>query len=156
MLQRSKRLLAAIMAAALTLTLCACGEKKAQQAEGALSEQEYIDAVDTLNIEMYKLQTAAQENEITDEQAAQALVDELKQPMLDFAALVPPAAYAEAHEKLSSGCQAMADYMDIILAAAGETEDDVLRQAAEDANDKLMTAMNDLSEGSLLLGEAME
>ncbi len=144
------------MTAVLALALGACGEKKTQQAEGALSEQEYIDAVDELNIEMYELQKAAQQDKITDEQAAQALVEELKQPMLDFAALVPPAAYADAHEKLSSGCQAMAEYIDIILAAAGETEEDALRQAAEDANDKLMTAMNDLSEGSLLLGEAME
>lgn len=156
MKQMTKRLLALLAASALVLGLGACGEKAEEEAEGALSEEEYIDAVDNLSLEMFSVQQASQEAEIADEQAARDLVEELQKPLRDFIAIVPPAAYAEAHEKLQSGCQAMIDYIDIIFDAAGQTDDDVLQQAAEDANEKLMTAMEDLSEGSTLLGDAVQ
>ena len=69
-------------------------------------------------------------------------------------AVVPPEVYSAAHEKLSSGSQAMIDYIDVMIGMVGETDQAKLEEATTQMLELVETAMADLTEGADLLASA--
>lgn len=160
-----RRVLALLAALALTVSLTACGGDNAATDGGkasassaaasstptALTEQEYQDAVTKLGEEMSQIQEDANGIDATDVDAAKELLDSMKQPLQDFMNVTPPESYADAHEKMKSGCQAMIDYLDTAASMLGETDTTKLNEAATKMQEQMTTAINDLAEGSAML-----
>ena len=129
-----KRLLALLLALTmLTALLTACGTKDADDA--ALTEEESQTAVTELN---------------------DKLLEDMKAPFQDFINITPPASYADAHEKMKSGCQAMIDYLDTVNSMLEETDEGKLQEAANTMMEQLQTAVTDLTEGATMLSEAQQ
>lgn len=142
------RLLAALLALCLLPALAACGGSK------ALSKEEYEEAVVQLGEDFTAIQDefASLDLENTDE--AIKLLEEAKAPLQAFMALTPPDIYAGAHTKLTSGSQAMVDYVDLAAAMINESDLAVIQQQAQEMLELLQTASQDLTEGSALLDKA--
>ena len=142
---------------AFSLTACSQGEGASGTTEGeALTEQEYQDAVTKLSEDFTTLQTEAADIDTTDVDAAVELLESFKAPLEEFMAVVPPEIYSDAHAKLSSGSQAMIDYIDLLISMAGETDQAKLEEASTQILELVETAMTDLSEGVSLLAAAAE
>ena len=142
------RLLPLMLALVMALTLTACG---GSGDSGALTEEEYQQEVENLSAELTTVQTDAANLDPTDVDGAKQLIEDLKQP---FAALNPPESYQEAHEKLSSGCQAMIDFLDTTASLLEETDPAKLQEGSTEMMNALQTAMTDISEGAALLDGA--
>ncbi len=148
-----KRLLALLLALTmLTALLTACGKKDADDA--ALTEEEYQTAVTELNDKLTSIQTDASALDPNDPDAAKQLLEDMKAPFQDFINITPPASYADAHEKMKSGCQAMIDYLDTVNSMLEETDEGKLQEAANTMMEQLQTAVTDLTEGATMLSEA--
>ena len=145
------RLLPLMLALVMALTLTACG---GSGDSGALTEEEYQQEVENLSAELTTVQTDAANLDPTDVDGAKQLIEDLKQPFQDFAALNPPESYQEAHEKLSSGCQAMNDFLDTTASLLEETDPAKLQEGSTEMMNALQTAMTDISEGAALLDGA--
>ena len=162
MKMKSLKLLALLMALTMALSLTACGGDDANngttddQNTTALTEEEYQQAVTDLSDKLTSIQTDAASLDPNDLDAAKKLLDDMKQPFVDFMAVTPPEAYADAHVKMQSGCQAMVDYIDTLASLMEETDATKLQQSSEKMMEYLQTAMTDLSEGSAMLTEAAE
>ena len=140
---------------AFSLTACSQGEGASGTTEGeALTEQEYQDAVTKLSEDFTTLQTEAANIDTTDVDAAVELLESFKAPLEEFMAVVPPEVYSAAHEKLSSGSQAMIDYIDVMSGMVGETDQAKLEEATTQMLELVETAMADLTEGADLLASA--
>lgn len=123
----------------------------------AMTEAEYIEALDKLSGEILELQARTDEIDADDVEAAKAHIDELKGPFDDFAAIEdPPKAFAEGHAKIQSGCHAMTEYLDLVKSIVGETDEEKLSLAAEQMIGKLSQAMEQLKEGTGMVEKAME
>ena len=109
-----------------------------------------------LSDKLTSIQTDAASLDPNDLDAAKKLLDDMKQPFVDFMAVTPPEAYTDAHVKMQSGCQAMVDYIDTLASLMEETDATKLQQSSEKMMEYLQTAMTDLSEGSTMLTEAAE
>ncbi|MDO4270764.1 MAG: DUF6376 family protein [Eubacteriales bacterium] len=160
----TKRLVAALLAGVMVLSLGACGKKDegapmddaGQNAPAALTEEEYMQAVQDLSESMTKVQTDAANVDMTDPDASKQILEDLKQPLNDFIAINAPEAYAEAHDKMKSGCAAMVDYIDTISAIIGETDQQKIADATAKATESIQTAMQDLTEGATLMQDAAQ
>ena len=150
-----KRLLALLLALTmLTALLTACGKKDADDA--ALTEEEYQTAVTELNDKLTSIQTDASALDPNDPDAAKQLLEDMKAPFQDFINITPPASYADAQEKMKSGCQAMIDYLDTVNSMLEETDEGKLQEAANTMMEQLQTAVTDLTEGATMLSEAQQ
>ena len=67
----------------------------------------------------------------------------MKRPYETFMALNPPKDYAEAHEEMQDGCEAMLDYID--AATGGE--------GAESASEMLQTVVDHFAEAATLIAQ---
>lgn len=102
------------MALSMALMLTACGGDdntadggdENDQTVTALTEEEYQQAVTDLSDKLTSIQTDAANLDPTDVDAAMKLLNDMKQPFIDFMAVTPPESYADAHAKMQSGCQA--------------------------------------------------
>lgn len=160
----TKRLLAALLAAAMALSLAACGGSKdaanggetgesGEAASTALTEEEYQQAVEDLSTEMSEIQTNAS-SVATDPEAAKEALEAMKTSLNDFIAITPPEAYADAHEKLQSGCQSLIDFIDTVAAMTEETDQTKLSELTTKMGEQLESAMTDMAEGASLLQAA--
>ena len=162
----TKHILAALLAASMTLALGACGGgTDADQgdtaaavtettAAPALTEDEYKEAVTTFQTDMTDIQTSLSGVDMTDPDVAKAALETLKQPFNDFMAVVPPDSYKDAHAKMQTGCQSMLDYIDTVSGMVGETDQTKLTEAASKMQEQLTAAATDMAEGAKLLDEA--
>ena len=157
-----KRLLAALLAAAMALSLTACGgggsdagtgDGSGEAASAALTEEEYQQAVEDLSTEMSEIQTNAS-TAITDPESAKEVLEAMKTSLNDFIAITPPEAYADAHEKLQSGCGALIDFIDTVAAMTEETDQTKLADLTTQMNEHLQTALTDMAEGASMLETA--
>lgn len=153
----TKRILAALLAAALAFSLAACGGgNNAGGSEGedtastALTEEEYQQAVEDLSTEMSEIQTNAS-TAMTDPEAAKGVLEEMKASINDFASVTPPEAYADAHEKLKSGCESLIAFIDTVAAMSEETDQTKIAEMSTQMSEQLQAAMTDMAEGASML-----
>lgn len=159
----TKRLLAALMAAAMLLGMAACGKPAdggtaqdgGQQATTALTKDEYKQAFQDMSKSLEDIQTNATNVDMNDPEAAKAVLEEMKGPLNDFIAVTPPEEYKDAHAKLKSGCEAMVGFVDSVLGMVGETDQAKLKTAGEEMQTYLTTAITDITAGAQML-DAME
>lgn len=151
-----KRLSALLLAAAMVVSLAACGADGKQEEDTAsgMTKQEYQQAVQTLSTEISDIQDRASEIDGTDAEQTKDLLDELKTPLQDFMAIDPPESYAAGHEKLQSGCQSLIEYIDLLADALGETDQTALQESSEQMQTLMESAVADLQEGAQLLDDA--
>lgn len=150
-------ILSVLMAVLLACLLAGCG--KGEDAEDvasgeALTEEEYQDAVAKLGEDFTALQDEANNVDTSDVEAAVKLLESLKAPLNDFINIIPPDAYAAAHEKLQSGSRAMIGYIDAVISMVSETDQTKIAEFATKMMEFVQTAMNDLTEGAEMLTEA--
>ena len=139
-------------------------EAKADALEGSLTEEEYLNKTEELAQTMTDTMTKAQEDlaklEADDVDGAKALIEGMKAPFVEFAAVQAPEKYAAAQAKYKSGCEAMVEYLDILLdtmemSASGKTpSQEETQKLVEDMTNAITTAHNDLTEAGNLLIEA--
>lgn len=157
----TKRILAALLAAALAFSLAACGGNNAGGSEGndtastALTEEEYQQAVEDLSTEMSEIQTNAS-TAMTDPEAAKGILEDMKASINDFASVTPPEAYADAHEKLKSGCESLIAFIDTVAAMSEETDQTKIAEMSTQMGEQLQAAMTDMAEGASMLEGASE
>lgn len=144
----------ALVVMMMSVALVACGGGDDKKDDGALTEEEYIAKVQEISTTMSNMQTTINEKmatiDPTDEEAVDALFEEIKAPFVEFAALKAPAKYEAAQAKFKSGCEAMVEFIDTAKALSKDP-------ASADANklqDLLTTAMTDIMEGAQLAEEA--
>ena len=147
------KLLTLLMALMLTLSLAACGGNGGGDSS-ALTEEEYQQEVENLTAELSSVQSDASALDPSDIEGAKQVLEDLKAPFQDFMALTPPEAYAEAHEKLQSGCQAMVDFLDTTASLMEETDPTALQAGTEKLMSSLETAVTDMTEGATMLDTA--
>ena len=161
-----KRLSALSLSLALVFSLASCSQAGTPADGGsgtpaasatpapALSEEDYMAKLEELGTKMTEVQTGAAGLDPTDLEGAKKLLGDMKAPFVDFAAITPPEKYADAHTKLQSGCNAMIEYIDIILEIAETTDAAKQQELATKMVEVLTTATNDLTEGSQMLADA--
>lgn len=160
----TKRILAALLAAALAFSLAACGggdnagdnagdSSSGEAASTALTEEEYQQAVETLSTEMSEIQSSAS-TAMTDPESAKAVLEDMKSSINDFASVTPPEAYADAHEKLKSGCESLIEFIDTVAAMTEETDQTKLAEMNTQMSEQLQAALTDMAEGASMLEEA--
>lgn len=148
-MNRLKKALVLLLSLCLLVAMTACGG-----GEKTMSKEEYEDAVTKLGEDFTAIQNEAAGLDMSDVDGAVKLLEDAKTPLQDFIALTPPDDYADAHAKLSSGSQAMVDYIDIVIAMVNETDMDKIQEQAQQMLEYIQTATQDLTEGAALLEEA--
>ncbi len=161
---KSLKILAILMALSMALMLTACGGDdntadggdENDQTVTALTEEEYQQAVTDLSDKLTSIQTDAANLDPTDVDATMKLLDDMKQPFIEFMAVTPPESYADAHAKMQSGCQAMVDYIDTMASLVDETDAAAIQEGNAKMTESLQTAVRDLAEGGAMLSETAE
>ena len=164
MKKKSLKILAILMALSMALMLTACGGDdntadggdENDQTVTALTEEEYQQAVTDLSDKLTSIQPDAANLDPTDVDATMKLLDDMKQPFIDFMAVTPPESYADAHAKMQSGCQAMVDYIDTMASLVDETDAAAIQEGNAKMTESLQTAVRDLAEGGAMLSETAE
>ncbi len=141
------RRIATLMAVALMgAAMAACGDNAAEAAY--ITETEKL--VDAMNAVTEK-SAALDPNDL---EGAKQLIEEVKAPLVEFAAVEAPERFAEAHAKYKSGCEAMVEYLDMTLEALDP------EKAADLDMEKFLsliqTAEADLTEADTLMQEAIK
>ena len=139
-------------------------ETKAEAAGEALTEEEYLTKAEELGQAMTdvsaKVQADLASMDPSDTEGIAKLMEELKAPFVEFSAIQAPEAYAEAQAKYKSGCEAMIDYLDIIVSAmemeaSGKTPtEEETQKLMEDMTNALTIVSTDFTEGATLMTEA--
>ncbi len=157
----TKRLLAALLAAVLALSLAACGGNDAgtgengEAAPAALTEEEYQQAAEKLSADMNEIQTNVS-TAISDPESAKKVLDDMKASINEFASVTPPESYADAHAKLKSGCESLIAFIDTVAAMTEETDQTKLAELSAQMSEQLETAMTDMAEGASMLEAVSE
>ena len=107
-----------------------------------MTAEEYLGEFEDIAEEMLDTQ---EELASFDPSAADAAdeVQDMKEPYEAFMALNPPADYAEVHEEMQDGCEAMLDYID--AATGGE--------GAESASEMLQNVVDHFAEAATLIAQ---
>ncbi len=164
-----KKMLIGVTAFCMMFSLVACGNNNSNNADNAsksnssnssqaektaVSKEDYEASFNQLATDLEAIQSDAANIDTTDVEASKKLLEDLKKPFSDFMSIVPPTEYEEAHQKISSGCQAMIDYIDGCSALVGETDTTKIQEATATLTEHLQTAVADLMEGSELISSA--
>ena len=147
-------------------TTAAKEETKAEaKATGdALAEEEYIAKTTELGTALTETMTKAQEElaalDPSDIEGAKKLIEGMKAPFLDMAAVQAPEKYAAAQAKYKTGCEAMADYLDLCvemmdMQAGGKTPSEAeVTELTTKLTTLLTTVQTDLTEAATLMAQA--
>lgn len=156
-----KRIFAALLVASMAFAMTACGDKPAEGTTqgdaaqtAALTEDEYAAKFEELQTSMTGLQEEASKLDPSDAAAAKELLEKLKTPFSDFAAVTPPEKYNDAHAKFKSGCEAMVKYIDGMIAMMEESDTTKQQELMTTALEDMQTAAADIAEGTKLMEEA--
>ena len=135
-----KRLAALLAAGCMMLPLVGCALfGGGQTAESTMTAEEYLGEFEDIAEEMLD----TQEELASFDPSAADEVQDMKEPYETFMALNPPEDYAEAHEEMQDGCEAMLDYID--AATGGE--------GAESASEMLQNVVDHFAEAATLIAQ---
>ncbi len=124
--------------------------------EETLSKLERVNNADITDADIEKLVMEDVEYvSRADADAVKKELENMKAEMNGFIALNPPQSYKDGHDKLSSGCQAMIDYIDTALRIIGEADQDKISDASAKMMKNIKNAVTDITEGAALLDEAL-
>ncbi len=145
--------LAAIAVTGMSAAACSGKSEEPAEVSAALTEEEYIAKTEELAQSMTDVMNDAAALDPDDLEGAKAMIESLKEPFAEFAALEAPEKYAAAQAEYKSGCEAMAEYLDMCI-------DLMNPDKADDVNtDKLTTLLttiqNDFTEAANLMEEAV-
>lgn len=149
-----KRIAVLSVIAVLGMSAAACGGKTAQTGAetAALTEEEYVAKTQELAQAMTTAVTDAASVDTSDAEGAKKVIEDLKAPFVEFAALAAPEKYADTQAKYKSGCEAMIEYLDMCVDMMDP------EKAAELDMDKLTglltTIQNDFTEAASLMEAA--
>lgn len=165
-MKKQLRMIAALLSLSMVLLCSACGgsdtsdtpnpstsTSTSEVAPVALTEEEYQQAVADLETELNEIQQNSQ-IQTDDLEAAKQLLEDLKQPFVEFKNIVPPEAYADAHAKLQSGCDYMVTYIDSAISLIQEPDTTKQQELTNQMIDALTAAGTDLMEGANMLAKA--
>ncbi len=151
-----KRIAALMAVAVMGMSVMACGGSSdggaAETASAALSEEEYVAKTTELAESITNVMTEAAALDADDVECAKKLIEGMKEPFVEFAAIQAPAKYADAQAKYKSGSEAMIKYLDMCIDLM-----DPEKAADADMNelmDLLTTIQNDFTEGATLMEAA--
>lgn len=146
-----KRIAVLLSVAVLGVSMAACGGSAndgAAAEEATLTEEEYEAKAEELSEKLNSSMTDAASIDPNDVDAAKEFIAGLKDPFIEFGSLKAPEKYAAAHEKFSSGCDAMVEYLDMMVSAIDTGDIDM-----EKMTSLLTTIQNDFTEGASMLDE---
>ena len=148
-----KRIAILAAVAVLGMTAAACGGKAAETGTAAaLTEDEYVAKTQELSQAMADAVTNSAAVDPSDVEGAKKMIEELKTPFVEFAALTAPEKYADTQAKYKTGCEAMIEYLDMCVDMMDP------EKAAELDMDKLTglltTIQNDFTEAASLMEAA--
>ena len=138
-----RRIALLLSVAVMSVSVVACGGGKGDAAQGeetTLTEEEYEAKAEELG---EKLNSAIDPNDV---EAAKEFISGLKDPFIEFGSLKAPEKYAAAHEKFKSGCDAMVEYLDMMVTAMDSGDIDM-----EKMTSLITTIQNDFTEGASML-----
>lgn len=141
-----KRIAALMTAAVMGVSMMACGDGAA--------EADYIAATEKLVADMEAVSEKAATLDPNDLEGAKALLEEVKAPLVEFAAVEAPEKFAEAHAKYKSGCEAMIEYLDMTVEALDPEK--AANLDIEKYMSLITTAEADLTEADALMQEAIK
>lgn len=150
-----KRIAVLATVAVMGMSAAACGGKSEEagaEASTALTEEEYVAKTEELAQSMTEVMNDAAALDPDDVEGAKAMIEGLKAPFVEFAALEAPEKYAATQEKYKTGCEAMIEYLDMCTDLMDPDK------AADVDMDKLTTLLttiqNDFTEAATLMEEA--
>ena len=146
-----RRIAVLLSVAVMGVSMAACGgsgNSSAAQEEATLTEEEYEAKAQELGEKLNSSMTDAASIDPNDVDAAKEFIAGLKDPFIEFGSLKAPEKYAAAHEKFSSGCDAMVEYLDMMVSAIDTGDIDM-----EKMTSLLTTIQNDFTEGANMLDE---
>lgn len=135
-----------------TLALAGCG---GEGGATALTEEEYQAAFEKLGEDFSAIQTDITAITSEDVDSALSLLEQSKQSLREFINIIPPEAYAAAHEKLAAGCQGMVDYLEATTQLVGETDETKIGESVDSMLDVFTNATDEIMEGAELLEAAV-
>lgn len=146
-LARRVALLMAVAAMSVSAVACGGGSNgAAAQEEAALTEEEYEAKAAELSESIANAMSGASSIDANDTEAAKELIESLKDPFVEFASVKAPDTYADAHEKFKSGCDAMVEYLDMMVAAIDSGELDMDKMTS-----LITTIQTDFQDGAAML-----
>ena len=157
-----QRMLAAAVLLCLTLSLAACGggnaangEDAQNEADTAMTEEEYQEQVEALSTDIGSAMASLGGLSATDEESFREGVDTVRtmvEPFREFAAISdPPEIWTEAHARIAVGCNGFADALEGLCDSAEDMlEGDV---TAEDYSSAVTAYTAGLTEAAALLTE---
>lgn len=149
-----KRIAAMLTVAVMGMSVVACGGSNGgtEASSAALTEEEYIAKTNELAESMNNVMTEAASLDANDVEGAKKLIEGLKAPFVEFAAIQAPEKYADAQAKYKSGSEAMIKYLDMcvdMLDPEKAAEVDM-----EELTEVVTTIQNDFTEGANLMQSA--
>lgn len=143
-----KRIALLLSVAVMSVSVVACGggSGNAAQEETTLTEEEYEAKAQELGEKLNSAMTDASSIDPNDVDAAKEFIAGLKDPFIEFGSLKAPEKYAAAHEKFKSGCDAMVEYLDMMVTAIDSGDIDM-----EKMTSLITTIQNDFTEGASML-----
>ena len=144
-----RRIALLLSVAVMSVSVVACGGSNggsAAQEEATLTEEEYEAKAQGLGDKLSNVMTEAASIDPNDVDAAKEFISGLKDPFIEFGSLKAPEKYAAAHEKFKSGCDAMVEYLDLMVGALDSGDIDM-----EKMNSLVTTIQNDFTEGASML-----
>lgn len=146
-----RRIAVLLSVAVMGVSMAACGgsgNSSAAQEETTLTEEEYEAKAQELSEKLSSSMTDAASIDPNDVDAAKEFIAGLKDPFIEFGSLKAPEKYAAAHEKFSSGCDAMVEYLDMMVSAIDTGDIDM-----EKMTSLLTTIQDDFTAGANMLDE---
>lgn len=149
-----KRIAALMVVAVMGMSVTACGGNGGgtEAASSALSEEEYIAKTNELAESMNNVMTEAAALDPNDVEGAKKMIEGLKAPFVEFAAIQAPEKYADAQAKYKSGSEAMVKYLDMCIDMMDP--DKAANMDVNELTEILTTIQNDFTEGANLMEAA--
>ncbi len=140
-----KKIITGMVALGLIISLTACNSSS------AMSKDDYEKAVSQIAVDIYTLSDNLSNINSKDVEQAKKTLEESKKAFSDFLDITPPKQYAEAHEKIKSGCKSMVDIIEQSSEALDTSDSTQKKEIEEKINQSLENALYNLIDGSELM-----
>ena len=141
------KIITGVLALSIAISLTACGSSS------AMSKEDYQNAVSQIGVDIYALSDSISNINYKDVDETKKALDKSKEAFSKFLEITPPKAYAEAHEKIKAGCEAIINVIEQSSEALETSDETQKKQIEEKINQSLETALYNLIDGSDLMSE---